>query len=459
MQTLLKLSLLLGALLLTGAQYTPDWTSLDSRPLPKWYDEAKIGIFLHWGVFSVPSFGSEWFWAYWHGHNKDYDEFMKKNYPPGFKYPDFAPHFTAEFFEPNEWAKLFKESGARYVVLTSKHHEGFTLWPSETAWNWNSVDTGPKRDLVGDLGKAIVETTDLKFGLYHSLYDWFHPLYLEDKKNGFKTDKFVKGKTMPELYDLVNTYKPDLIWSDGDWEALDSYWTSKDFLAWLFNESPVKDTVVVNDRWGKGIPCHHGSYYTCSDRYNPGVLQKHKWENAMTLDKRSWGYRRNSKLNEYLTIEELLKTMAETISCGGNLLINAGPTHEGTIPIIMEERLRQFGTWLGINGQAIYATKPWVKQNDTSNPHVWYTARDHFVNAILLEWPEDGQVVLGSVASTPQTVIVILGNSNPGYLQFKDSPDGLKVVLPPRQTVKSDWAFVLKMFQVSHRDGRRRRKH
>ncbi|KAK2106170.1 Tissue alpha-L-fucosidase [Saguinus oedipus] len=136
--------------------------------------------------------------------------------------------------------------GPRYVVLTTKHHEGFTNWPSPVSWNWNSKDVGPHRDLVGELGTAL-RKRNMHYGLYHSLLEWFHPLYLLDKKNGFKTQHFVSAKTMPELYDLVNSlgahrgrYKPDLIWSDGDWEAPDAYWNSTNFLSWLYNDSPVK---------------------------------------------------------------------------------------------------------------------------------------------------------------------------------------------------------------------------
>ena len=112
---------------------------------------------------------------------------------------------------------------------------------------------------------------------------------------------------------MVNTFKPEYIWSDGDWEAADTYWGSTEFLAWLYNDSPVKDTVVVNDRWGVGCMCHHGGSYTCADRYNPGVLQKHKWENAMTVDKKSWGFRREANLEDFLTIHEVISTLAETV--------------------------------------------------------------------------------------------------------------------------------------------------
>lgn len=124
---------------------------------------------------------------------------------------------------------------------------------------------------VGDLASAIRNSTDLKFGVYHSLFEWYNPLYVKDRGNNFDDDEYVMNKVMPQLQELVHSYRPDIIWSDGDWEAPDTYWNSTVFLAWLYNESPVKDTVVVNDRWGQNILCKHGDVYTCEDRYNPGI--------------------------------------------------------------------------------------------------------------------------------------------------------------------------------------------
>lgn len=151
---------------------------------------------------------------------------------------------------------------------------------------------------------------------------------------------------MPALYELVEAYKPDVVWSDGDGEAPDSYWKSKEFLAWLYNDSPVKDTVVANDRWGQDMSCHHGGVYTCGDRYNPGYVLPHKWENCMTIDKRSWGFRRNAKLSDYLTLKELVSELVVTVAYGGNLLLNVGPTKDGIISPIYQERLRGMGNLL-----------------------------------------------------------------------------------------------------------------
>ncbi|XP_395852.4 alpha-L-fucosidase isoform X2 [Apis mellifera] len=413
-------------------KYFPTWNSLDSRPLPNWYNDAKFGIFIHWGIFSVPSFGSEWFWNNWKEEHigTKYHDFMKQRYPPNFTYQDFAHDFTAEFFNASQWSELFQASGAKYIVLTSKHHEGYTLWPSKYSFSWNSIDVGPQKDLIGELATAIRNLTNLKFGLYYSLYEWYNPLYLFDKNNNFTTQIFVEQKIIPELYELIEKYKPEIIWSDGDWEASDDYWKSKEFLAWLYNESSVKNTVVVNDRWGQNISCHHGDFYTCSDRYNPGILLPHKWENCMTIDRKSWGFRRNAVLSEYFTLEELIKELVITVSCGGNLLMNVGPTKDGIITPIFEERLRKMGDWLKINGEAIYNTEPWTIQNDTLTYNVWYTQNKNTkqIYAIILTWPNKGVLYLGSFRATTNTQISVLGSNL--LIEWKQTIEKLKIFLP-----------------------------
>lgn len=429
----------------TITKYTPTWESLDSRPLPSWYDDAKFGIFIHWGVFSVPSFGSEWFWQNWQGvKSPKYQEFMKQRYPPNFTYQDFGRDFTAEFFNATQWSEMFKASGAKYIVLTSKHHEGYTLWPSAYSFSWNSMDVGPKKDLIGELEAAIKGNTDIKFGLYHSLYEWFNPLYLSDKKNNFKTDVFVRQKIIPELRELVEKYKPEIVWSDGDWEAPDVYWKSKEFLAWLYNESPVKDSVVANDRWGQNIMCHHGDIYTCSDRFNPGKLIKHKWENCMTIDRKSWGFRRNADITEYFTLKELVKELVTTVSCGGNLLMNVGPTKDGIISPIFEERLLGMGKWLAVNGEAIYNTKYWTTQNDTLAGNVWYTQSKDGSNlyAHVLDWPDKGVLHLKSLVPVQQTEMSLLGYA--GTIEWKQEGSILNIILPA-EAHNGQPAWVLKI--------------
>ncbi|XP_071505349.1 alpha-L-fucosidase-like [Diadema antillarum] len=437
------------------AQYQPNWDSIDSRPTPEWYDEAKFGIFMHWGVYSVPSFFSEWFWYRWQG-DPPYPvvvDFMKQNYPPRFTYADFAAQFNAEFFDPEQWAEIIKASGAKYCILTSKHHEGFTNWPSNHSWNWNAMDVGPHRDLVGELAAAIRGNTDVRFGLYFSLFEWFHPLYRKDKANGYTTTDYRDAVMLPQIYDLVKSYKPDIVWADGVDTAPAEYWNSTVFLAWLFNESPVKDYVAVNDRWGSSCHCRHGGYYTCTDRYDPGVLQKHKFEDAMSVNKGNWGYAREKPLRSYLTTPEILVHLVRVVSCGGNLLLNVGPTHDGRIVPIFEERLRQIGSWLKVNGEGIYSSKPWRKQNDTITPDVWYTMspKTKAVYAFLLAWPAKNMVYLTDPVTTSDTTVAMLGTDQPVKWVPGTGGKGMNITLPALNpaTLPCDWAWTLKLQNVS----------
>ncbi|XP_014230544.1 alpha-L-fucosidase [Trichogramma pretiosum] len=425
-------------------KYEPNWNSLDSRPLPSWFDDAKFGIFIHWGVFSVPSFGSEWFWINWKSFVPKYVQFMHKHFEPGFTYQEFAKDFTAEFYNASQWAEIFEASGAKYIVLTSKHHEGYTLWPSKYSFSWNSMDVGPHKDLIGELATAVRKNTNLRFGLYHSLFEWFNPLYLHDKKNNFTTNVFVKNKIIPEMKELIETYKPEVLWSDGDWEASENYWESKEFLSWLYNDSPVKSTIVTNDRWGVNTSCRHGDFYNCQDRFSPGTLQKHKWENAMTIDKQSWGFRRNAKLEDYFTLKDLVKELVITVSTGGNLLMNVGPTKDGMIPAIFEERLRGVGQWLSVNGEAIYKTKPWKIQNDTLSGDVWYTqGADGNLYATTLSWPSDNTLRLSNaVKLTPESKILLLGNKE--NIKWQVKSNHIEVFLPSTAH-KGEPAWVLKI--------------
>uniref|UniRef100_A0A8D0FLK5 Alpha-L-fucosidase n=1 Tax=Strix occidentalis caurina TaxID=311401 RepID=A0A8D0FLK5_STROC len=374
---------LLGPVL-AAPRYRPDWASLDARPLPAWFDQAKVGVFVHWGVFSVPAWGSEWFWWHWRGeHRPDYERFVQHRFPPDTTYADFAPHFTAHDFQPREWAQLFRRAGA----------------------------------------------SNIRYGLYHSLLEWFNPLYLADKESDFKTQNFVLKKTMPELYDLVLKYKPDLIWSDGDWEAPESYWNSTSFLAWLYNDSPVKDTVVVNDRWCNNCSCHHGGFYNCADKYKPGTLPTHKWEMCSSIDKLSWGYRSNMDIAELMDEASIIEELVQTVSFGGNYLLNVGPTKEGVIVPIFQERLLALGRWLDTNGEAIYESKPWRVQMENSTDTVWYTSKGPAVYAIFLIWPQDNVLKLSSPTSSPATQVTMLGFA--GTLKWQKSPGkGLLITLP-----------------------------
>ena len=348
----------------SAQQYQANWASLNKRKIPAWFHQDKFGIFIHWGLYAVPSYApvipnsgysyAEWYWYRLPEKQKDFVAFHDKNYGSNFTYQQFEPMFKAEMFNPTQWADVFKRSGAKYVVLTSKHHEGYCLWNSAEAdqnWGrpWNAVTGTPKRDLLGDLTNAVRDK-GLKMGYYYSLYEWFNPLWQQDKK------AFVSKHMIPQFKDLVTKYKPSIIFSDGEWELSDTAWQSPQLLSWLFNESPVAKDVVVNDRWGnntRGV--NTGCTYATSE-YGAGMDAKQVWEESQGIG-HSYGYNRNETLDDYKTSHDLVLMLADIVSRGGNLLLDIGPTADGRIPVIMQQRLIDIGDWLKINGEAIYGIK------------------------------------------------------------------------------------------------------
>lgn len=363
--------------------YQPNWQSLNRRKIPAWFHQDKFGIFIHWGLYAVPSYApvipnsgysySEWYWRrirrdHTEGEEQNekyrqmFTDFHNNNYGKDFKYEQFEPMFRAELFDPNQWAEVFKRSGAKYVVLTSKHHEGYCLWDSPEAdrdWGrpWNAVTGTPKRDLLGDLSKAVRDE-GLKMGYYYSLYEWFNPLWLTNR------EKYVTQHMIPQLKDLVTKYKPAIIFADGEWDLKDTGWHSLEFLSWLYNDSPVKDEVVVDDRWGSNTRAmKNSSMYTTSE-YGSGMDKTVVWEQCEGVG-HSFGYNRNEQLDDYKKGRDLILMLVDIVSRGGNLLLDIGPTADGRIPNIMQQRLIEIGNWLKINGEAIYSTEAY------SHPYQW----------------------------------------------------------------------------------------
>ena len=292
-------------------RYTPAWASLDSRPLPQWYKDAKFGIFMHWGVFSVTELGHPSFELRYHQNQPEEIAYMRNNYRPGTTYTDLCRDFTAHYFNATQWIEMYEKAGARYIVPISKHLEGFCNWDTKYSPRWNSMDCGPKRDLIGELAAATKKSKKMKFGVYHGMMDVLNPIWQQDHKNKLKTNNFVIEKTTPQLHELVTKYKPELIWSDADYDASWEYWNSTGFLAWLYNDSPVKDTVVVNDRWGQQTHCKHGGFLTCHDRYNPKVLQKRYFESCQTSTTKGWAYNKTGVIDDVLTPTDALTLLIQ----------------------------------------------------------------------------------------------------------------------------------------------------
>lgn len=468
--------------------YEPSWESLDSRPAPNWYLDAKLGIFIHWGVYSVPAYAapdsySEWYWRNQVEPAGDDDSrdarnrrvtqaFHNRVFGEDFSYPQFAPMFKAELFDAAEWANIFKRSGARYVALTSKHHDGFCMFPSDEAnrhWGrpWNSLDVGPRRDILGELGEAV-RRAGMKMGFYYSLYEWYNPLWIADR------ELYVNEHMIPQFKDVVTRYKPAIIFSDGEWDMPAEDWKSEELLAWLYNESPVKDEVIVNDRWGKGARHHHGGYFTTE--YGAGMPDaSHPWEENRGMGF-SYGYNRNEPLENYRTGKELIWMFADLVARGGNLLLNVGPRSDGKIPEIMVQRLYELGDWLAVNGEAIYGTRPWrvsaqwsegekpemgfgeyrvpydvleiagqTPKNGHAVKQVFFTSKADAVYAITPGWPGETLTLRGVRGSKRETEVRMLGMDQP--LAWSQKGDDLLIQLPdlgPDEAAsRHAWAFKL----------------
>ncbi len=335
-----------------SVRYQPNWESLDKRPTPAWFDEARFGIMVCWGPYSVPAWApkgeyAEWYWNCVKNKVRGFDKFHEKNYGADFDYREFGKMMRGELFNPDAWADLFVRSGAKYVVMTANYHDSFCLWPSPFSKGWNAADIGPKRDVLGEVTRAV-RKRGLKMGIYYSLYEWFHPLWLTDRP------RYVAEHFHPQFKDVVTRYKPAFIFADGEWEGNDKLFRSEELLAWLFNDSPCKDEVVVNDRWGNSRR-KHGTVF--ESEYGGGNMPPtHPWQEDRGIGA-SYGYNRNEDLEDYNTRGQLLQMLAKCAGNGGNLLLNVGPAADGHIPVIMQERLVQIGQWLKSNGESIYGTK------------------------------------------------------------------------------------------------------
>lgn len=460
---------------LAAQTYQPNWSSLDQRPTPQWFKDVKFGIFIHWGVYSVPGWSTKGQYAEWYqnglnGNDTARQAFHKKKFGE-LTYYQLADQFKAELFNPDEWAKVFEQSGAKYIVLTSKHHDGFTLWPSKEAnrdWGfpWNAVDVGPKRDLIKDLF-AAVRKTSVHAGMYYSLYEWYNPLWLKDK------NKFVMDHTWPQMKDLINTYQPDVFWTDGDWDAPAETWKSQEFLAWLYNESPVKDKIIVNDRWGAGVRFHHGGIYT--PEYQPDLdFEDHYWEESRGMGF-SYGYNREEDAWDYNPAQSLVLQLIDKVSSGGNFLLDIGPDEHGKIPPIMQERLLQIGDWMKINGEAIYNTVRWKTPSQwsegmkgykpkngsgdlllklTIDPDPGYAVKEIFYTynektnslyAIFPKYPGNNKLLLKSTVLPAGTTINFLSTRE--KLSWAQEGENAVISLPAYNpnTIKAPYAYAVKI--------------
>ncbi len=436
----------------TNAQgpWKPTFASLDAHPLPEWFQDAKFGLFIDWGPWSVagwaPRNPNGATYPDWYEKNGVGSAYHKKVWGADFRRDDLLPLLTGRDFDAAAYARLARENGARYVVPFCLHHGGWALWNSSFTQR-NAVQMGPKRDVYGALVKACREQ-GLRIGLYFSLGEWEYPVigpngtlqtwewgkitpqFDSAKMNGECSGKipvsdYVTQYLMPVFKEAVDHYDPDIAWFDGEWGRPAAFWRSLDLTAYFYNHAAGRKQVIVNDRLGEGTRRHHGDVYTSEFMEIRGALP-HKWEENRSIS-HSYGYNWQDTASNVLSGAALVDLFVRTVADNGNLLLLISPTGSGRLPSIQRDRLEDLGAWLKVNGEAIYATRPQPPYKDGET--VCYTrSKDHrAVYAILLRWPGK-QVVLRSVRAHPGSEIRMLGVEQP--LAWRQDDAGLTIRLP-----------------------------
>ena len=358
-----------GAQTIQKEEVKPTWESIKERGYPQWFNDAKLGIFIHWGLYSVPSWTkkegyAEWSYKAWRDapESSAAVQFAKGVYGEDFKYEDFRDLFKAELFDPEEWAELFRKSGAKYVVLTSKHHDGYTLWESKYAPDWNTVQTGPKRDLVGEITTAV-EAAGLNMGLYYSLPEWSNKIHRWEIDPNDSIGKYVDTHMIPQFKELIAKYKPTVLFTDGEWWNTAEQWHARELISWYYNT--VGPDAIANDRWG-----HGADYGFKTPEYSAGITMTDRpWAEVRGIG-RSFGLNRNEPLENYLTADNLIHHFVTLVANGGGLTLNVGPAGDGQIPLLQQERLLQLGEWLDVNGEAIYGTRAYKKHVEEKQTYI-----------------------------------------------------------------------------------------
>ncbi len=417
-------SFLSPAAVWTGVSYRPTWESLDRHPVPAWYRDAKLGIFVHWGLYSVPAWAptdadigdadaspyAEWYPYYMHEEGSPTREHHRETYGADADYLEFAEAFDAARWDPGEWADLFADVGARYVVLTGEHHDGFPLWDSHYVAH-DAASVGPERDVVGDLAAAVRER-GLRFGAsYHANYNYYQPGFEgrfghPDYEPGFPGEP--GGGPGPEYVafmnakhrELIRTYEPDLLWFDVPMADSD-HLRAKELIADFYERAAEAGReVAVNDRsatdaagptvdaGGDGTPPFHGDFLTPEYASFDGILDA-KWECCRGIG-RSFGYNAAEDAGDHLSADELVELFVDVVSKGGNLLLNVGPRADGIIPSLQRDPLTGLGGWLDGNGRAFFGSRPWVvAEDDAADVPVRYTRRNGDLYATTLAPPGD----------------------------------------------------------------------
>ena len=438
--------------------YAPTYESVHSHPVPDWYHNAKLGIFIHWGLYSVPGWAQvgtdlgevlknggwkEWFknnaYAEWYMNTYQIEgstaqQHHHKTYGKDFDYKGFKPMFNeaVQKWNPDAWADLFKKVNARYVVLTTKHHDGFLLWNSRHK-NPFVKDYYSERDLPGELSDAV-RKRGMTMALYYSGgLDWtFNPKVIEDIADipaGVPQMKEYVDYANSHWLELIERYQPAILWNDIAYPANTNL---NELFTHYYNKLPEG---LVNNRFAQKFEIKDG--HQVSDNHfdfetpeysSFSEIREKKWESCRGIGT-SFGYNRAEGVESYLTVQELIHSFVDIVSKNGNLLLNIGPMADGTIPAMQLERLEALGKWLDTNGEAIFDTRPWRRaEGKTSDGlEVRFTRKNNATYATVLGQPNKA-VRLEGLKATPSTTIHLLGHDAP--LQWQQRDNGIEINLP-----------------------------
>ncbi|MBP5327451.1 MAG: alpha-L-fucosidase [Bacteroidales bacterium] len=361
MRRLALIALLLFPFVVSAQQnkIEANWNSINQRGYPQWFSDARLGIFVHWGLYSVPAYASKEGYAEWFyrglmtgdtARRRVMSHYADTTLPVFDQYATLTKHWHGQLWHPDEWARLFKECGAKYVLLVTKHHDGYCLWDSPQQPEWNSTVSGPCRNIVAELTNAV-RNEGLRMGFYYSLPEWSNSRHKWMQDPDKNIGDYVENYMIPQFKDLVSRYRPDVIFTDGDWQNTAKQFHAEELISWYYNT--VGPDAIVNDRWGNGT--QHGFK---TPEYSDGINEtKIPWAECRGIG-RSFGYNRNEDVENFLTDRQLIQHFVELVANGGGLTLNVGPMADGTIPFIQQERLRALGHWLKVNGEAIYGSEP-----------------------------------------------------------------------------------------------------
>jgi len=436
----------------SSGPFEATWASLDAHDCPEWFRDAKLGMYFHWGVSAVPGWAprkdgisyAEWYWHAMNDEKNPTHRYHRETWGPDFTYDDFFPLFGAERYDPADWVSFAKSSGARYLFVNAKHHDGYCLWPTKYT-DRSAFRTGPKRDLITPLVEAA-RREGLKIGFYYSFYEWYNPLYTKKPlpyAGLIPVDDYVDDFMAPQVRELIDRYRPDFMYFDGEWDHPPGFWKSRELVAYYYNQAAARgQDVLVNDRYGKGFRGKHGDVYNVEYHFgseSEGLLD-HPWSYWRGIAK-TFGYNRDTRPADCLTPRELIHMFVDGVSRNGNFDINVGPAPDGSITDVERYPLRELGKWLAVNGEAIYGTRPWRTGSDGD---VRFTVKDGWVYAIFLAWQGE-RFRIPSVTPEEGSPVTMLGV--PGELVWRRENGDIVVEYPAHRPLPTEcaWAWAFKI--------------